>query len=84
MGPRSSDYGNILVIKDDESYCVWIVPTTSENSKLAAKALSRRVRSFTSMSLWISDQGTHFKNQGMEFLSTSHRIQHKFTVAYSL
>jgi len=72
-----------LVIEDDFSGYLWLVATASADAETAASALSRWIRTFTAMSVWVSDQASHFKNKVMRSLGTLHNIQHKFTVAYS-
>lgn len=74
----------IFVIKDDLSSYIWFVPTESADAENAAKSLSRSICSLAAKYHPFSDQSSHFKNQIMEFLASSHRIHHQFTVVYSL
>ena len=83
MGPSSTGEKYIFVIKDDLSSYIWFVPTTNASSDFAARALARWIRTFTAMTTWVSDQGTHFKNEVMNILANDYRITHHFTTAYS-
>ena len=83
LGQSTEGLRYVLVIKDDLSSYVWLIPCASANSETAARELSRWIHTFTAMFFWVSDQGSHFKNQVMEHLAKDHRIQHNFTVAYS-
>lgn len=83
MGAGLDKRKYILVIKDDLSSYVWLVPTIKADAESAAVALAQWIRKFTVMDYWISDQGSHFKNKILEMLSTNHKIKHNFTIAYS-
>ena len=83
MGPGIHNFKYILVIKDDLSSYVWLCPATSANAETVAKELSRWIDTFTFMSLWSSDQGTHFKNQVIGKLAEIYRIKHYFITTYS-
>ena len=83
LGQSHTEIKYVLVIKDDLSSYVWLKPCSSANSETAAHEISRWIRTFTAMFYWVSDQGSHFKNQVMEHLAKDHNIHHNFTVAYS-
>lgn len=83
LGECEKDDKYVLVVKDDLSGYCWLEPTTSADSEHTAEVLARWNRVFTTPSTWVSDQGSHFKNEVMKELSSTHRIQHNFSVAYS-
>ena len=83
MGPGYNDLKYILVIRDDLSGYIWLCPTQPADASSTAKELLKWIHSFTPMETWISDQGSHFKNQVMQELANEHRIHHQFSVAYS-
>ncbi|MEM1369509.1 MAG: RNase H-like domain-containing protein [Cyanobacteria bacterium P01_H01_bin.15] len=73
----------VLVIKDDlSSYC-WLETTFSANAEHVAEVLARWTRVFGSPKIWVSDQGSHFKNEVVSYLARLHHIRHHHTVAYS-
>jgi transposase InsO family protein len=75
-------YEYVLVIKDDYSHLVHLVPTTSPNAEIVAKALLDWFAEYRVVEQWVSDQGSHFKNQVMEHLSKLLQTNHHFTTAY--
>lgn len=83
MGASSTKVRYIFVIKNDLSSYIWLVPTKLADAEHAANSLSRWIRSFIAMNHWVSDHGSHFKNQTMELLANAHCIHHQFTMAYS-
>lgn len=76
-------YLYVLEIQDDLSSYKWLCPTKNPNAEAAATELARWIRTFTVMEVWISGQGSHFKNQVMDELAAGHNIRHNFCVAYS-
>ena len=68
----------VLVMKDDFSGFVHLVSA----KEAAANALMNWFSQFGYRRIWVSDRGSHFKNQIMDALSDSLGIQHKFTTAY--
>lgn len=83
IGEGKGDEKYVLVIKDDlRSYC-WLEPSKTCDSEHAASVMARRNRVFTTPRMWVSDQGSYFKNEVIELLSRVHHIRHTFTVAYS-
>ena len=83
LGESDKDNKYALVVKDDLSGYIWLEPTASANSEHAADVLSRWTRVFTAPDIWVSDQGSHFKNEILEHLARTHRIRHNLTVANS-
>lgn len=83
MGASSKGLKYVLVLKDDLSSYVWLSPFESPNQDNVTTEISRWIRVFTVMRVWISDQASHFKNEVMSALANEHRINHSFVVAYS-
>ena len=83
LGDSENDKKYVFVIKDDLSGYCWLEPNVSADAEHAAEVLARWNRVFTTPSTWISDQGSHFKNEVMALLASTHRIKHNFSVAYS-
>lgn len=83
LGPSSGEEKYALGIKCDLSSYLWLLPYCSANSENSADGIAKWIRSFGAMTHWVSDQGSHFKNEVMEKLAHDYRISHNFTVAYS-
>lgn len=84
MRPGIVDFKYILVLRDDMSSYLWLVPAKAVNAETAATAIAQWIRVFTIMLIWICDQGSHFKNEVMKKLANEHGIKPKFIVAFSL
>ena len=72
----------ILVIKDQFSGFVELIPCDSPNSDNAASALSWWIARFSKPEYIISDNGTHFTSKVVEHLSRLYNVSHHFTVPY--
>jgi hypothetical protein len=83
MGPSAAGYKYLLIIKDDLSGYLWLVPSIAADTAATVDALSTWFAAFGIAAVWVSDQGSHFKNQVMESLRKSLRTQHHFTTAYT-
>lgn len=83
LGDNDRDQKYVLVVKDDPSGYCWLGPSSVANSEHSAEVLARWNRVFTACSVWVSDQGFHFKNEVLEHLASTCRIRHNLTVAYS-
>jgi Integrase core domain/Integrase zinc binding domain len=83
MGPSTAGFKYLLLIKDDLSGYLWLVPTRAADAAATVDALSLWFASFGVAKTWVSDQGSHFKNQVMEHLRKALRSQHHFTTAYT-
>lgn len=62
---------------------IWLEPTAYEDSEYDSDILASWTRVFTASDIWVSDQGSHYKNKVLQNLSTTHRIGHNLTIAYS-
>lgn len=82
IGEGENDFKYILIIKDDFSNYVWLIPTKKCDGESAAKDITDWIAAFGAPSLWVSDQGSHFKNQLMTAIAQSLNIRHHQTNAY--
>lgn len=83
LGESEDDRKYVLVVKDDLSGYCWLEASTAADAKHTADVLARWNRVFTPPKVWVSDQGSHFKNEVIAHLASVHRIRHHFTIAYS-
>ena len=84
VGNKSVEgYEYILVIKDMASHYVRLTPCVIPNGMESAKALFSWIADFGSPKVLVSDQGSHFKNKTLEFITQLSGIQQQFIVAYS-
>jgi RNase H-like domain found in reverse transcriptase/Reverse transcriptase (RNA-dependent DNA polymerase)/Integrase zinc binding domain/Integrase core domain len=83
MGPSQSGVKYLLLIKDDLSGYLWLVPSAAADAAATVDALTLWFSAFGVATTWVSDRGTHFKNLVMDALRKALRTQHHFTTAYS-
>jgi hypothetical protein len=83
MGPSSVGYKYLLLLKDDLSSYLWLVPAKSADAKTTVDALVEWFAAFGVVSIWVSDRGSHFKNRVIDGVRKALRTQHHFTTAYS-
>lgn len=83
LSESDKDEKYVLVIKDDLSGYCWLDLTPSPTSEHTAEVLARWTRVFTAPEVWVSDQGSQFKNKVIEHLTAMHQIHHNMIVAYS-
>ena len=76
------DYKYVLVMKDDHSGYVWLKPTTEATAEATAEHLINWFSSFGVVEQWVSDCGTHFKNELVKLLRERVKAEHHFTLAY--
>ena len=82
MGAGDKGYIYVLVLKDDFSGYVWLKPSKEANSETVAENLIAWFSSFGIVPDWVSDQGTHFKNELVKILRDEVKAGHHFTLAY--
>jgi hypothetical protein len=58
MGPSTAGYKYLLLLKDDLSSYVWLVPAESADAKTTVKALVAWFAAFGISKIWVSDRGT--------------------------
>lgn len=72
----------VLIIKDDLSSYTWLYACESADAESTADALIDWFAAFGPVSQWVSDQGTHFKNELLRILKDKFRAEHHFTLPY--
>jgi hypothetical protein len=72
----------ILILKYDLSSFVRLVPTSTADAETTADALIAWFSDFGVAITWVSDRGSHFKNEVMRALREQTRGRHHFTLAY--
>ncbi|KAG3128725.1 hypothetical protein C6341_g24429 [Phytophthora cactorum] len=83
MGASYGSSKYILVLKDHAThYCKLVVADTAD-SRVTTEALLAWYSRFGIPPVWVSDNGTHFKNEGVTELSRRLRTKQTFTPAYS-
>ncbi len=83
MRKYSTGNNYVLGLKDDLSGYVWLMMAIKCESMIVSTAIQNWICTFTVVDFWVSDQGSHFKNQFVHELSTKLKINHHFVVAYS-
>ncbi|KAF0729042.1 hypothetical protein Ae201684P_003654 [Aphanomyces euteiches] len=82
MGPSKSGPKYILVLKDDLSHYCELVACDAPTSQVCVDALAAWWSRHSMPLVWISDQGSHFKNSVMKGLAHKFKAEHEFTLAY--
>lgn len=82
MSNGEDDYTYVLVLKEDFSGYVWLEPTKLANADTVANSLIHWFSAFGVVTDWVSDRGSHFKNELVRILQDSLKSSHHFTVAY--
>jgi transposase InsO family protein len=79
----SSDgkYQYLLLLKDDLSGYLWLVPCRTADAAATVDALMRWLAVFGVVLLWISDRGSHFKNEVVRRVQVELKAKHHFTSA---
>lgn len=80
QGEDNSRY--VLVLKDDHSGYVWLLPAEVADAETTATALIKWFSVFGVVSDWVSDRGSHFKNELVRQISEVLKSSHHFTLAY--
>lgn len=83
LGTSREGYKYALLIKDDASAYCWLVPTKRADADSTARALMNWFAAFGTATLWVTDQGPHFRNEVMRVLADVLHVQHNFTPAYT-
>jgi len=73
----------LLVLKDDASHFCELVACATPTCTVAAEAMLSWHARFGAPRLWISDQGTHFKNSVIDLLCKQLKCEQSFSVTYS-
>jgi transposase InsO family protein len=83
LGKSFGDYAYLLVLKDDATHYCELVPCVTPTSAVTAEAILDWHSRFGSPRLWISDNGSHFKNDVVEDISRRLNANQNFSLAYS-
>ena len=71
----------VLIIKDDFSGYVWLTTVAEADAQNTADALIKWFASFGTVKQWVTDRGSHFKNQVVACLKEQTNAGHHFTLA---
>ena len=82
MTPSEGNFLYILILKDDHSGYIRLVPTQAANAENAARALVDWFTTFGVVTQLVSDRGSHFRNELVTMLQAKLRVSHHFTLAY--
>ncbi|POM74373.1 Putative retroelement [Phytophthora palmivora] len=83
LGNSLSDYKYLLVLKDDAIHFCELVPCAVPTAAVTAEAILDWHSRYGAPRVWISDQGSHFKNLVMAEVARRLTSGQRFTVAYS-
>ena len=83
MGESNEGPAYLLVLKDAASHFVHLVPCVTPTADVAAKAIMSWMAKEGKPSIWVSDNGSHFKNATMQFIAQTMHSQQHFVIAYS-
>ncbi|TMW59220.1 hypothetical protein Poli38472_007365 [Pythium oligandrum] len=83
LGESFGDFEYLLVMKDDATHYVELVPCAKPTSTVTAEAILDWHSRFGVPRIWISDNGSHFKNDVMRQVSRRLNCHQEFTLAYS-
>jgi transposase InsO family protein len=83
IGLADNGFQYLFVIRDDLSGYVDLYPCTSADHANAIDALLDWFSRFGVALVWVSDQGTHFKNHIIDSLRFRLQAQHHFVLAYT-
>ncbi len=82
MGTGEKGNTYVLILKDDFSGYVWLIPSKEATAEVVADSLISWFSSFGVVTEWVSDRGTHFKNELVTLLQKQAKAGHHFTLAY--
>jgi transposase InsO family protein len=78
---RDGKYQYLLLLKDDLSGYLWLVPCRTADAAATVDALMRWFAVFGVVLLWISNRGSHFKNEVVRRVQKELKAKHDFTTA---
>jgi transposase InsO family protein len=78
---RDGKYQYLLLIMDDLSGYLWLVPCHTADAAATVDALMRWFAVFGVVLLWISDRGSHFKNEVLRRVQKELKAKYHFTTA---
>jgi hypothetical protein len=71
----------LLVLYDDFSQMVWLEPAAAASSEMAARGILEYCAAYGVPKIWVSDNGSHFKNEVLGYLREALGSDHRFGVA---
>ncbi|KAG2991433.1 hypothetical protein PC123_g23145 [Phytophthora cactorum] len=83
LGESYGDAKYMLVLKDELTHFCELVPTDSADSQTAVVAILDWNKRFGIPEMWVSDNGSHVKNQVMEWLAERLDASHQFVPVYT-
>jgi hypothetical protein len=78
---RDGKYQYLLLLMDDLSGYLWLVPCHTDDAAATVDALMRWFAVFGVVLLWISDRGIHFKNEVVRRVQKELKAKYNFTTA---
>lgn len=81
LGLASTGKKYVLVLKDDASKYVWLRAAVAADSDTVIDALLEWFAAFGVSYVWVSDQGSHFKNHVVKALQHALGAHHHFVTA---
>ena len=82
MGASRTGFEYVLILVDKFSRRVMFLPAVSPTAIFAARAIIRWASQYGLPDWWISDGGSHFKNDVMRELAECLGVEHHITLAY--
>lgn len=82
MPHGENGYKYVLILKDDQSVYIWLTPTEHATAESTDEVLVRWFAAFGVVTQWVSNRGSHFKNQLIRLLSERIKSSHHFKLAY--
>jgi hypothetical protein len=82
LGKRSTGDIYVLILKDDASGFIWLLPCKSADADTTADALIKWFSMFGVVPTWNSDRASHFKNAVIHRVNRVLHAHHHFTTPY--
>ncbi len=79
-GDKNNTY--VLVFKADFSGYVWNTPSKEATIEVVVETLISWLSAFGIVSYWVTDRGSHFKNELVKLLQDQVKSGHHFRLAY--
>jgi hypothetical protein len=76
---RDGKHQYLLLLKDDLSGYLWLVPCLTADAAATVDVLMRCFVVFGVVLLWVSDKGSHFKNKVVRRVQKELKAKHHFT-----
>lgn len=82
MDKASTSETYVLIVKDGLSSYTWMFPCEQIDAETVADSLIDWLVAFGVFDMFVSDQGTHFKNDAVRTIQEKLRIGHHFTLPH--